>query len=320
MAKHKISNISILLICIAVFLLLFFVYYKKLHISIGKIINDYTGIKINESMTNETTSSSFPKKGFVINLERNTDRYNNFMNYYKETDLALASSSGSASDSASMHTSMSPAPSNHFILEKYNAIDGKQINVENYLSPTAIEELHEVEKQKYRTKHYQLTRGGVGCFLSHFYIAKKLVNDAENISYIVFEDDIQFNPAIKYIIEKSIVQAPDDWDMLGFSYSRLIPNSEVKEQNGFIKPHAFWGMLCYIINKKGARKIVDEVEKTKIDGQIDSYLSVMCQEGKLNVYLYKEKLVFTNSKTTDIQTQLKQVDGINPYLYKGYLV
>jgi len=239
-------------------------------------------------------SVGFPKKGYVINLEKNKDRYSTFMSKYNKSDFY-----------------------GNISIEKFNAINGKEINVEPYLSKDALVELKEVENMNYRTKHYQLTRGAIGCFLSHVAIMRKLIDDVENDAYIVFEDDVDFYTNAKYLMEKGMEKAPKNWHFLGFGYIRLV---EKEDMGSYVLPNAFWGMQCYIVNKEGAKLILDEIEKTKIDGQIDSYLSVMVQQGKLNLYVYKQKLISTNSSTTDIQMQIKHFVDINPFLYKGYIV
>lgn len=239
------------------------------------------------------TFHHLPRKIFVINLDRNVDRYTKFNNEYSKTGL-------------------SSIPCTRF-----SAIDGKRIHPEKHLTSEALDELSQVEMNKYRTRHYQLTRGGIGCFLSHVTLAKQLLEDTTTDSYLIFEDDIEFQHQSARIMNDAIRNAPDDWDMITLGHIRLV--SEDTEQL-YMKPRAFWGMQCYVLNKKGAKKIVNEVNKTKIDGQIDSYLSVMSQQDKLNIYVYKYKIVQSNTKTSDIQIGLRMVPGVNPFLYKGYLV
>ena len=90
--------------------------------------------------------------------------------------------------------------------------------------------------------------------------------------------------------------------------------------NDFNRLKSFWGMNCYIINKEGARKFIDEVRKTQIDGQVDCYLSRMIQQKKINIYSTKTHLVSSNSNDTNIQTLLKPIKNVDPYDYKGYRV
>ena len=86
------------------------------------------------------------------------------------------------------------------------------------------------------------------------------------------------------------------------------------------KLKSFWGTNCYIINKKGAQKFVEESDANKIDGQIDSYLSRMIQQNKMNIYATKKHLVKSNALDTNIQVILKPLKDVNPYNFKGYII
>jgi len=234
-------------------------------------------------------------KGFIINLDKNPERL-------KQTLHQCAKSGLSA----------------NITIDRFPAINGKTVNLEDWVAPDAINEIYNVEKIKYRTHHYQLTRGGVGCFLSHYNLAQNLIEDPLYDEYLILEDDITIEPHIYNYITQSIKNAPEDWDILLYSWLRLRPSTNPIEDPFFKKVESFWGLQCYVINTKGANNIVDEVETTKIDGQIDSYLSRMSQQKKLNIYAFKTKLAFSDSATTDIQIPLNIHKNIDPFDYRGY--
>lgn len=235
-------------------------------------------------------------KAFYINLEKNTKRKNDLLKSYHNSDI------------------------NELGLTRFPAILGKTVDVNLWLRPEAIEELEETEKTHGRTHHYQLTYGGVGCFLSHYTLAKQLLNDSEAKYYIIFEDDISFQKNMIKPINYYLSNAPEDWDIIHFTNLRKV-NYTIHDQ--FYKPNGFWGMQAYIINKKGAKKLVDEVQREKIDGQIDAYLSRMGQQNKINIYITDNRLINHNSHSmiSDIQYKLKSNStNVNPYNYKGYFV
>ena len=160
----------------------------------------------------------------------------------------------------------------------------------------------------------------MGCFLSHYTLAKQLLNDSNAKYYLIFEDDITFYKNTLKPINYYLSNAPEDWDIIHFTNLRKV-NYSIQEQ--FHKPKGFWGMQAYIINKKGAKKLVDEVQREKIDGQIDAYLSRMVQQNKINIYITDRRLIYHNahSNKSDIQYRLKRhSSNVNPYNYKGYLV
>ena len=235
------------------------------------------------------------QKVFVINLDKDTSRYNDFLEYYNQSDFA------------------------DIPCERFSAINGKNVNSEDYLSEHAKSEFQEVKSQGYRTKHHQLTDGGVGCFLSHTSLAKKLVDEEEDdVQYIVFEDDIACKPNSKQQFDKYMKQAPEDWDYLSFQQWKL-EGDDVNEH--FKRPSSFWGTGFYVMNKSGAQKLLDEMNSVKMDGQIDAYLSRMSQQRKMNLYACPKSLTKDNSKNeSNIQIQIKKKPGVDPKDYFGVML
>ena len=74
--------------------------------------------------------------------------------------------------------------------------------------------------------------------------------------------------------------------------------------------------------RERARYAMDKtgVDKNKIDGQVDCYLSKMIQQDKINIYSTKTHFVSSNSTDTNIQTILKPIKGVDPYDYNGYKI
>jgi len=212
---------------------LFFLYFYYFH---GDIIGSKT-------VDTFRVGSSQPRT-FCINLDKDSHRYENLQRSYYASDMK------------------------HIMLERYSAILGATVNIEQWLSPSAINEFYVVKKNGYRTHHYQLTTGAVGCFLSHYYLAKQLLDDYSVDTYLIL----------------------------------------------------FWGMGTYLLNKKGARKIVDEVEQNKIDGQIDAYLSRMSQQNRITLYASNIHISKNVGRDTNIQIEINPISGMNPFEYKGFVV
>ena len=242
--------------------------------------------------------SSFPEKTkvFYINLDKNVKRNDELIQSYNASDLKV------------MH------------LNRFNAILGKTVDLDKWLTPDALLQVNKTEKTKRRTHHYQLTKGAVGCFLSHYTLAKQLLDDNSADYYLILEDDIMVNEKILSTIKRYLSIVPTDWDILQLSTLRCVKYNVVGE---FVEPSGFWGMQSYIINKRGAKKLVNEVNNHKIDGQIDAYLSRMQQQNKIKIYITKKRLFFTNENgiKSDIQCKVVKEDpNENPFNYKGYLV
>ena len=242
---------------------------------------------------------------FVINLERNEDRLARFHEQIAKSDFA------------------------ELDVGKFVAVDGKTVDISKWLNKDTQQELKEVTRNNYRTSHYQLTHGGVGCFLSHYSLAKQLMESTNDDikQYLVFEDDVDIPPVFIETLTRVMEDVPDDWDIILLGTHRLNsgPIIESKHDTGviqFVQANAFWGMFAYVINKRGAAVFVDEVAAHPIDGQVDAYLSRMAQQRKLNIYAinHSQQIAQSKGKYTTIQIPLKHVAGVDPYVFDGYHV
>jgi GR25 family glycosyltransferase involved in LPS biosynthesis len=249
----------------------------------------YVGTKMNNSKIIKKFSKK--TKSFVINLEKNADRLARFTDSYDESDI------------------------NIIPLERFNAVNGKTLELQKYVTDKAYDQINSAETNGYRLRHYELTRGAVGCFMSHTTLYKKLLDDREHDFYLIFEDDAFVPQSVIKPLQLYLDNAPYDWDIIVFGVIR-----EVIDQKGklFDKVKTWWGLFGYAINKKGAKKFVNELnQKKRIDKQIDSMMSMMIQEKKLNVYSSSVHLIKHDSDGTDIQLPIKLQSDINPYNYEN---
>lgn len=235
-----------------------------------------------QSEKTDTTSFLKNTKCYVINLEKDTERMSKFRYYYKNSDIS------------------------ELPYERFNAINGKQIDVSKYVSQRGLVDINNSETLRYRTKHYQLTMGAVGCYLSHLTLYKRLLEDPNHEYYLIFEDDVEFNKDILQNIMYYENNAPENWDLLIFGAIREFGD----KQSPYIRYNYFWGLNCYLINKKGARKIVEENE---INMQIDSAMNVMIRQNRLNVYGTLNKLTKHEYVVSNIQIPVIYKEGIDVY-------
>ena len=137
---------------------------------------------------------------------------------------------------------------------------------------------------------------------------QKLVNSDYNM-FLICEDDLSCN---KYINKDDInkyINTVKSWDLLylgfhdGFNYNRKnhINNNIHKIDN------LLFGTSCYLINKKGAEKLLKH--SIPIIQQVDSYISFNSINGNINAYVPKNKFFsqFSANTTTqnDIMTNIK---------------
>ena len=230
---------------------------------------------------------------FVINLDKDRRRYIQFVDAINKSDLKDQR------------------------INRFPAVEGNKIkNIDSWLTNDCLNELSVIETNGYRTHHHSITRGGIGCFLSFYYLAVQLLQEDSSIDYyIIFEDDTRPHTNLLSSMMNLQKEAPEDWDILLF-YTNS--KSGTQATNTFVKIKSFWGMNVVMIYKKGAAKLIHEVDKYKIDGQIDSYISRMSQQNKLNIYATKNNLAKANSRESNIQLPIKPIHGVNPFDYKSF--
>lgn len=134
--------------------------------------------------------------------------------------------------------------------EEYELFTKK--NPDFYVNPAGYN-LDNVQGWKY---------GEVGIWASNFLAYKNFLN-TELDYLILMEDDILFDDQYMPLLKKYIQELPEDWDM--FSY--FVPRDQkLKYENrhdigkeNVCLSYQDWSMLCYVINKRSAQKIIDSM-------------------------------------------------------------
>lgn len=146
--------------------------------------------------------------------------------------------------------------------EFIEAVDGSLLS-ENIYSELIDEKLSQFIIQR------SLTRGEVGCYLSHFKIYKKMME--ENLKYsIVFEDDVYINDKLlEFIKVINFINPEIDYiNFANFPESSIFFKSERLVSSNFcLKKHVegIWGTYGYYISLAGAKKLIaSDVSKTLV--------------------------------------------------------
>jgi len=243
-----------------------------------------------------------PFKAFYINMNSRADMRKQFTEMYSDSSL-------------------SDIPCSRF-----SGVVGKDQDPTKLLTETALLELADLETEKRRLYHYQLTRGGIGCFLSHLALYRQLLQDADVDVYLVLEDDIKIVDDARQRIEKALQEvgkvSDDGWDfiLLGWHRKEGDMGSAV---SGYTLPTGFWGTFSYLVSKSGAAAMVNEVESVGMDGQIDAVMCRKQQEGGVRIYAPQKAIVvpFNPDNVSMIQTYVvEETDAYDPFLFRGYRV
>jgi len=236
------NNLYIELLLIVIILVYIFTYSRE---------NYSSKIKDN-SNNNILNNNNF--EIYIINMPKNTDRLDKFNMYYNNSDIAF---------------------------KKYNlfpAVIGKNLNIIDYVTPNAYKEILEAERTGKRKHHYELTRGGIGCYLSHLSIYKKIIES--NAEYgIIFEDDSIVSEDFYSRVQTGLTKIPKDWDIFLFGLTCI----DCDDNNDYVNVNRFWGTHSYMIKKKSAVKILEYLDRP-LPKQIDADLSLLIKRKLINVY------------------------------------
>uniref|UniRef100_A0A9L0RMY4 Collagen beta(1-O)galactosyltransferase 2 n=2 Tax=Equus TaxID=9789 RepID=A0A9L0RMY4_HORSE len=196
---------------------------------------------------------------FMINLKRRKDRRDRMLRTLYEQEIEVK------------------------IVE---AVDGKALNT-SQLKALNIEML-----PGYRDPYSSrpLTRGEIGCFLSHYSVWKEVI-DRELEKTLVIEDDVRFEHQFKKKLMKlmdDIDRAQLDWELIYIGRKRMQvkePEKAVPNVVNLVEADYSYWTLGYVISLEGAQKLVGANPFGKML-PVDEFLPIMYN--KHPVAEYKE--------------------------------
>ena len=219
---------------------------------------------------------------YVINMVKNKLRLDNFTTSYLNSDLSFKK----------------------FII--FPAVVGKELNLVDYVSPKGYQQIIMSEKTNLRMHHYDLTRGAVGCYLSHLGIYKKIL-ESNNKYGLIFEDDSVIATDFYNRLLYGLNIIPQDWDI--FLLGVICLKCDINKD--YIKIRRFWGTHGYIVKRESAKKILSYLDKP-LSKQIDADMSLLIKRGIINVYAINPIIVAQDSQFgSDIQMPVN--DSPNSY-------
>uniref|UniRef100_A0A8V0Y5H9 Collagen beta(1-O)galactosyltransferase 1 n=2 Tax=Galloanserae TaxID=1549675 RepID=A0A8V0Y5H9_CHICK len=195
---------------------------------------------------------------FMINLKRRKDRRDRMLRTLYEQEIAVK------------------------IVE---AVDGKALNT-SQLKALSIDML-----PGYRDPYSSrpLTRGEIGCFLSHYYIWKEVVNRGLEKT-LVIEDDVRFEHQFKRKLMKlmdDIEQAQLDWELIYIGRKRMQvqqPEKAVPNVMNLVEADYSYWTLGYAISFQGAQKLIGAEPFSKML-PVDEFLPVMYNKHPVAKYM-----------------------------------
>ena len=161
--------------------------------------------------------------------------------------------------------------------EVFHAVDGEKINYGGLLSQ-GFDVCHNWIDPLLNTR---LTKGEVGCFLSHWSIWKKCIERNEKV--LVLEDDARLTD--KFDLQE-IEKLTDTYDFLYLGWKEMEESVPIDDK--LVRPvYPYW-MLAYVITPKVAELLCNDAIKQNII-PVDEYLPTMMP--LMKVAGYKENVV-----------------------------
>jgi glycosyl transferase family 25 len=114
------------------------------------------------------------------------------------------------------------------------AVDGSTLDIDK------------LKKDGIISNNNTLTKGEIGCYLSHVHLLKKALNSKKPV--LILEDDAKIEVDTLNKIKKVIENPPKDWDLIFLGYNYYEEYSTFKQINYLHGTHA------YLINTKNLTK------------------------------------------------------------------
>nr|XP_042901961.1 glycosyltransferase 25 family member [Parasteatoda tepidariorum] len=156
----------------------------------------------------------------------------------------------------------------------FKAVDGKALN-DTFIQKMGIKMLPEYADPYHKRP---LTRGEIGCFLSHYYLWKDMI-EKQHRTALVLEDDLRFEPYFRKKVQGLLKEAQKIgllWDLIYLGRKRLSEDGEPYVQGTSNLVHvdySYW-TLCYLITLEGAKKLIAANPLPKLV-PVDEFLPIM---------------------------------------------
>jgi GR25 family glycosyltransferase involved in LPS biosynthesis len=235
--------------------------------------------KLKLQKNKEYDTFPFRVKTFVINLDRRPDRWEDFVKHSEPKFLQYT---------------------------RFSAVDGSK------LVPTS--QLQQI----FDHNDYNMRQGMVGCAMSHLQLCVQLLRDDEADVYCLLEDDLEYVPDFeKKLLHCAHELNKTDWDMfyLGHHLWERYIDQEVHSKTIWPKVEQFdraeslmrsmGGTGGYMINKKGAARLLEYINLTGMTNGIDTVQQKAADT--INVFYAYPHLIYSecyrgdNKPDTDIQ-------------------
>ncbi len=161
-----------------------------------------------------------------------------------------------------------------------------------------------IKEGKISTNYINYNNGRYACYLGHYNIWKTFI--ASNKEYaLIFEDDINFNDDVRPKLINIINNIPKDADIVYVDYCYELCNN-TKEL--FYKSNYPLCNHCYIVSKKGARKLIDKLQV--MTNNKDEMMKELIIKKELISYSVNKDYISINQNREELTTNLNNNDTL----------
>lgn len=128
-------------------------------------------------------------------------------------------------------------------------------------------------------KYNTLSRGELGCYLSHVTAWTKMVE--LNIPYALICEDDCITPSSAEVADalRDLEQMDRKWNVCLLARDpRMSQNEVTYSKTRFCRPSRSWGLFCYLISRQGARHLLNNA--LPITQPIDAFVTAASLKGK----------------------------------------
>ena len=157
---------------------------------------------------------------------------------------------------------------NNYLNNVFNELDTPTIQIMNQYQYDEFNKTYGLLNPTFEFKY-----GELGIWASNLLAMQNFLESDYDV-LMLMEDDISYNENFVQLLDAYLKDMPEDWDV--FSYfchsNQFSLFNNIYNGARIVPAYQDWSMLCYLLNKRGAKKILDSVKETGINMPIDWYI------------------------------------------------
>ena len=183
-------------------------------------------------------------------------------------------------------------------VERIPAVNGIELDIHNLSDELIKPEGKKDAMDKNGGLYYIMTPGAIGCALSHYNVATKIIEEMSDTDYVlILEDDVILEDDFMNKLNKYMQEMPP-FDILLIGYH--MKQNKIVGDSFYDKPDKSWGTFGFVTNKKGSHELLNLFP---IKYQVDTEMHKLYNNDNLMVYSLKENNRLVTSPQSQEESQ-----------------